>query len=138
MSFSEQLKKARLAVGYTQQQVADAMGITNSTYCGYETGKRQPDVFKIKQLAAILKTSGDFLLETGFEDELRKEDIKTSPEPENTDSEDDRYEILGQKIYETLLSCGYVEEGQDLTDAQIDFLDGLSTIISSYFNGSTE
>lgn len=29
-------------------------------------GKRQPDVAKIKQLAKILKTSGDFLLETGF------------------------------------------------------------------------
>lgn len=29
MGFAEQLKKARLAKGYTQQQVADAMGITN-------------------------------------------------------------------------------------------------------------
>ena len=48
MSFSEQLKKARLEAGYTQQQVADLMGITNSTYCGYET-------------------SGDILLETGFD-----------------------------------------------------------------------
>ena len=61
MSFTERLKEARISVGYTQQQVADAMGITNSTYCGYETGKRQPDVAKIKQLAKILKTSGDFL-----------------------------------------------------------------------------
>ncbi len=66
MSFTERLKEARISIGYTQQQVADAMGITNSTYCGYETGKRQPDVAKIKQLAKILKTSGDFLLETGF------------------------------------------------------------------------
>lgn len=66
MSFTERLKEARISIGYTQQQVADAMGITNSTYCGYETGKRQPDVAKIKQLAKILNTSGDFLLETGF------------------------------------------------------------------------
>lgn len=57
MSFPERLKEARNAVGYTQQQVADAMGITNSTYCGYETGKRRPDVAKIKRLADILKTS---------------------------------------------------------------------------------
>jgi len=39
MSFQEQLKKARINRGYTQQQIADLMGITNSTYCGYETGK---------------------------------------------------------------------------------------------------
>lgn len=77
MSFAEQLKQARLAQGLTQQQVADLMGITNSTYCGYETGKRQPDVAKIKQLANILQTSGDTLLETGFRP--RSEDIlKTS------------------------------------------------------------
>ena len=66
MSFAEQLKMARIAQGLTQQQVADLMGITNSTYCGYETGKRQPDVEKIKLLANILQTSGDTLLETGF------------------------------------------------------------------------
>lgn len=69
MSFTEQLKKARLNMNYTQQQVADLMGITKSTYCGYETGKRQPDVAKLKQLARILNTSGDVLLETGFEPE---------------------------------------------------------------------
>ena len=54
MSFTEQLKKARLNMNYTQQQVADLMGITKSTYCGYETGKRQPDVAKLKQLARII------------------------------------------------------------------------------------
>jgi transcriptional regulator with XRE-family HTH domain len=67
MSFAEQLKIARQRAGYTQQQVADFMGVTNSTYCGYETGKRQPDVPKIKQLSRILNTSGDVLLETGFD-----------------------------------------------------------------------
>lgn len=85
MGFPEQLKKARLNMDYTQQQVADLMGITKSTYCGYETGKRQPDVAKIKQLACILNTSGDILLETGFghkppfkniSNELISDDIK--------------------------------------------------------------
>lgn len=69
MGFPEQLKMARLNMNYTQQQVADLMGIAKSTYCGYETGKRQPDVEKIKKLACILQTSGDILLETGFSPE---------------------------------------------------------------------
>ena len=75
MGFPEQLKKARLNMDYTQQQVADLMGITKSTYCGYETGKRQPDVAKIKQLACILNPSGDILLETGFEQEPPFENV---------------------------------------------------------------
>ncbi|MDE7324705.1 MAG: helix-turn-helix domain-containing protein [Lachnospiraceae bacterium] len=75
MSFSERLKQARIRSGYTQQQVADLMEITNSTYCGYETGKRQPDVAKIKMLSKILKISGDFLLETGYEEkEVKSKD----------------------------------------------------------------
>lgn len=66
MSFSDRLRSAREAKGYTQQQVADHMQIDKSTYCGYETGKRQPDVQKIKQLSKYLGVSGDELLETGY------------------------------------------------------------------------
>lgn len=66
MGFGERLKAARERCGFTQQYVADLMKIDKSTYCGYETGKRQPDVQKIKQLSKILGVSGDELLETGF------------------------------------------------------------------------
>ena len=78
MSFAEQLKRARVSQGFTQQQVADLLGITNSTYCGYETGKRQPDVAKIKLLACALNTSCDVLLETGFSTEREADSPKSS------------------------------------------------------------
>ena len=64
MNFGNNLRVAREKQGITQQQVADLMGITKSTYCGYEIGKRQPDVFKIKQLAHIIHVAADTLLET--------------------------------------------------------------------------
>lgn len=95
MSFQEQLKKARLARGYTQQQVADALGITNSAYCGYETGKRQPDVAKIKQIANILKTSGDILLETGFGTDTEK-----SPAPAEADTGDKRLDGIIENYHQ--------------------------------------
>ncbi len=66
MGFGDNLRSAREKTGMTQQQVADLMRISKSTYCGYETGKRQPDVQKIKVLSQILGISGDELLETGF------------------------------------------------------------------------
>lgn len=69
MSFGERLRAARERRGITQQQVADFMGIDKSTYCGYETEKRQPDVQKIKQLSKILGVSGDELLETDYASE---------------------------------------------------------------------
>ncbi len=63
MSFPEQLKKARKQAGYTQQQVANHIGITNSAYCAYEIGKRQPDVEKIRMIAEFLGVSSDMLFE---------------------------------------------------------------------------
>ena len=62
MSFSENLKRARQRIGLTQQQIADTLGITKSTYCGYETGKRQPDIPKLRRLSLLLCTSVDELL----------------------------------------------------------------------------
>ena len=62
LSFCDHLKRARQRVGLTQQQIANALGITKSTYCGYETGKRQPDLAKLRRLSLLLCTSVDELL----------------------------------------------------------------------------
>jgi len=71
MGFSSRLRAVRIAAGLTQREVAEAIGITNSTYCGYETGKREPDVAKIKQLSKILQVSADELLDTGIQAQKR-------------------------------------------------------------------
>lgn len=63
MSFPEQLKKARKQAGYTQKDVANYIGITNSAYCAYEIGKRQPDVEKIRLISDFLGVSSDTLFE---------------------------------------------------------------------------
>lgn len=66
ISLKENLKTARKKLGLTQEQVANQLGITKSAYCGYETGKRQPDVAKLKELAKFLNIKVDTLLETGY------------------------------------------------------------------------
>lgn len=65
MSFPEKLKAARAAAGLTQAQMAARMGLDKSSYCGYETGRRQPDLQKLRQIAGLLQISLDALLETG-------------------------------------------------------------------------
>ena len=64
MSFPERLKAARLAAGSTQSDMAQQLGVDKTTYCGYETGRRQPDIPRLRQLAALLSVSTDALLET--------------------------------------------------------------------------
>ena len=48
----------------TQQQVADYLSVNRSTYSGYETGKREPSITKLKTLANLFRLSVDTLLET--------------------------------------------------------------------------
>lgn len=66
MNFAHNLRNARLSKGLTQREVAELLGITNSTYCGYEIGKRQPDVAKIKEISAVLHITADDLIGTGY------------------------------------------------------------------------
>lgn len=73
MGFSEQLKIYRKKKNYTQQQIAEMLGLTKSTYSLYESGKVEPNVDRIRKLANILGTSSDILLETDFEEITQEE-----------------------------------------------------------------
>lgn len=66
MNFAGNLKTARIDRGYTQVYMAERLGIDKSTYNGYESGKRQPDVKRLKEIANILGVSVDSLIETNF------------------------------------------------------------------------
>ena len=62
MCFSNNLKHYRQQKQLTQRQVANLLGVAPSTYSQYESGVREPDVKKIKQLSRILDISADYLL----------------------------------------------------------------------------
>lgn len=60
--FHENLKKIRLQKGLSQKDVAEQIGVANSTYSLYESGNREPNVQTIKKIADVLNTSADNLL----------------------------------------------------------------------------
>lgn len=57
--FADRLKELRKSKGYTQDDVASALGIVRQTYSHYETGKRKPDVDTFNNLAAFYGISKD-------------------------------------------------------------------------------
>lgn len=69
MTFGERLRQFRESCGYTQEELAEMVGVAKTTITGYEKGNRKPDVPKIKKLAQALGITGDQLLGTGFETE---------------------------------------------------------------------
>lgn len=105
----------------TQQQVADKIGIDKSTYCGYETGKRQPDPRRIVEIAKALGVSPNAF----FDSEAEK-----SPMPS--------VEGMGEKISieelnSILLKLGFITQDADLSDGDLRFLISVGEVIRSWF-----
>lgn len=57
---SEKLKSLRKAKGYTQQEVADAVGTTRATIGGYEIGRRNPRLPELQKLAEFYGVGLDY------------------------------------------------------------------------------
>lgn len=66
--FFSNLKAARIAVGISQIEMANKLGVAKSTYSMYESGNREPNIQTIRKIADILGVSVEYLM-TGEENE---------------------------------------------------------------------
>ncbi len=53
MQLHEKLKALRIRNHFTQQEIADRLGVTRSTVSNFEIGRRKPEVDVLEKLAAI-------------------------------------------------------------------------------------
>ena len=61
-SIGEFLATQRKAKGYTQQQVADMIGVSNKTLSAWEQGRSYPDIMTLPALAEIFGVTVDEIL----------------------------------------------------------------------------
>ncbi len=61
--FGKQLRKARMEKHFTQQRLADSVGVALRSYQCYEQGTREPSLSLLVSLADALDVSTDYLLE---------------------------------------------------------------------------
>lgn len=69
------IQKLRKIKGLTQEQVANALGITTAAVSKWETNNTYPDISLLSPLARLLGTSVDNIL--NFKDKLSEEEIDT-------------------------------------------------------------
>lgn len=106
LMFPERLKSLRNQKGVTQDEVANALGVSRATVAGYESGKkREPDYETLRKIADYFSVSTDYL--------LGRTDDPTPPSDEHlTPEEYDRRVVAALSR-----SDGY---GEPLTKEEID------------------
>lgn len=134
MTFGDKIKEARKLKGYTQRQLAEIIGVAESTLTGYEKGTREPDVFKIKKLMAALDIDGNYLFE------MSAKNFPASPEVEAGNRHDipiDNVREYGL-FYDFLVDAGYVKEGRDVSARQKSVIGAVLSILDTVFTDTGE
>lgn len=123
MSFGKRLVFYRNQAGYNQKQLAEKLNILPTRLNYWEKDKREPDVEMIKALASALCVSSDELL--GIKNE--------SPKPEGTEDSQD-IESIACALENMLIQLGFIQSGEDITDADYRFLRSVVALIQAYFD----
>lgn len=61
-NFFNIFKSLRQSIGYTQQELAEKLGISRSTIGMYETGAREPDFETLELIADFFNVDTDYLI----------------------------------------------------------------------------
>jgi transcriptional regulator with XRE-family HTH domain len=59
---ADRLSYLRTKKKKTQQEMADAIGVTRPAYTAYESGSRKPDYETLNKIVDVLETNADYLL----------------------------------------------------------------------------
>ena len=62
MTIAERIKQFRTNNGLTQAQLAQSLGVKQTTVTMWETGKRTPNIHMLNNIAAIFNTTVDSLI----------------------------------------------------------------------------
>ena len=81
----QKLKELRKVHNYTQDYVAEVLGVVRQTYSHYETGKRAPDAEALYKLAGLYNISIDDLLHLTID--INRDISYDAPTPSQTSTD---------------------------------------------------
>lgn len=115
------IKEARKLAGITQKELAKQIGVSAGTLSDYESGNHEPKSDVLCAIADICGVTIDFLV--GREKEK-------APAP-SEDSAEAQFSKL--EIETVLVSLGFIQDGEHITDSDLRFINGILDIIDAWF-----
>ena len=98
MRINEIIKEKRLEKGYTQEQMAELLGITAPAVNKWEKGASYPDITLLSPLARLLGVDLNTLL--SFHEDLSKKEVQLFVSHLSKVAEEDGFEAAYREAYE--------------------------------------
>lgn len=121
MSIGKQLTDLRNKKRLTRVQLAEDLHIPMTTLRNYEQDQREPGHKFLVDAAQYFGVTTDYLLEN-----------EKSPAPEGTGEKEF---ILLDETNDLLVELGYIQKGQQLSDADLAFLEHWIGLLDDWFRG---
>lgn len=137
MGFAENLKKARRSRGLSQDVMCWLLSVDKSTYAAFESGKRLPDVQKIKEIAGVLEESVEDLMGTSEETKRRMRAYgRLSEDALKIAKRFDEASPLIRSIVASVLAAGEAASPEDAEAAphSVQRSDGIVPLLGSGFD----
>ena len=71
MKLANKIERLRKIRGWSQEELANKIGVSRQAVFKWESGANMPDIEKIKKLVDLFKVSYDFLLDDNVEFDYR-------------------------------------------------------------------
>lgn len=126
MGIPERLVEVRERNGYTRKRLAEELGKPYATITKYENGEREAGSGYLISIAEKFNVTTDYLL--GIEDDQSVE-TKKSPAP----AEAETREISLEETDKLFVALGLIKEGEQLSDDDLAFLEGIITLLNTWF-----
>ena len=121
MSIGSRLTELRSEKGLTRVQLAEELNIPMTTLRNYEQDQREPGHKFLLEASRYFGVTTDYILEN-----------EKAPAPEGTGEKEF---ILLDETNDLLVELGYVQKGQQLSDADLAFLEHWIGLLDAWFNG---
>lgn len=126
MGIPERLVEVRERNGYTRKRLAEELGKPYATITKYENGEREAGSGYLISIAEKFNVTTDYLL--GIEDDQSAE---TKKAPASAEAE--TREISLEETDKLLVALGLIKEGEQLSDDDLAFLEGIITLLNTWF-----
>ena len=126
MGIGSNVKKYRTKLGMDQKTLASKLGVTAGAVSNYENDVSPPKEEVLYKMFEVLKVTPDELF-AGCYSETKK-----APAPEGAREKEF---ILLDETNDLLVELGYVQKGQQLSDADLAFLEHWIGLLEAWFHG---